>query len=89
MNRSGADGLGFYRSTVRHGQRWSSADAFLRPATRRGDLRIVTRAQVTGLEVRGREVGGLAYTRYGRMRRVGARKEVILCAGAIKTPHLL
>ncbi|RFU12138.1 choline dehydrogenase [Rhodobacteraceae bacterium W635] len=89
MNLSGADGLGFYRSTVRHGLRWSSADAFLRPATRRGNLRIVTRAQVTGLEVRGGQVTGLAYIRHGRMRRVRARKEVILCAGAINTPHLL
>jgi len=89
MNRPGADGLGFYRSTVRRGVRWSAADAFLRPATRRDNLRVVTRAQVTGLEFSGAQVHGLAYMRGTQTCHVRARKEVILCAGAINSPHLL
>jgi choline dehydrogenase len=89
MNRPGADGIGFYRSTVRRGVRWSSADAFLRPATRRDNLRVVTHAQVTGLEFSGSQVHGLAYMRGTQTCHVRARKEVILCAGAINTPHLL
>ena len=89
MNRPGADGLGFYRSTVRRGMRWSSADAFLRPATRRDNLQVRTHAQVTGLEFHGARVRGLAYMRGGQVHRVRARREVILCAGAINTPQLL
>lgn len=89
MNRPGADGLGFYQSTVRRGMRWSSADAFLRPATRRTNLRVVTRAHVTGLEFNGARVSGLAYIRDTQTHRVRASKEVILCAGAINTPQLL
>ncbi len=89
MNRPGADGLGFYRSTVRRGVRWSSADAFLRPAARRANLRIVTHAQVTRLEFSGAQVHGLTYMRGTQTCQIRARKEVILCAGAINSPHLL
>ncbi|MGL4415331.1 GMC family oxidoreductase [Roseinatronobacter monicus] len=89
INRPGADGLGFYRSTVRRGLRWSSADAFLRPAHRRDNLRVVTHAQVTGLEFCGAQVNGLTYRRGTQTIRVRACKEVILCAGAINTPQLL
>ncbi len=89
MNRPGADGLGFYRSTVRRGVRWSSADAFLRPATRRANLRVITHAHVTRLEFSGAQVSGLAYMRGIQTCHVRARKEVILCAGAINSPHLL
>lgn len=89
MNRPGTEGLGFYRSTVRRGVRWSSADAFLRPATRRDNLRVVTRAHVTRLEFDGAQVSGLAYMQGTRPRRVRARREVILCAGAINTPQIL
>ncbi|MEI4261980.1 GMC family oxidoreductase [Roseovarius sp. D0-M9] len=89
MNQLGAEGLGFYHSTVRAGKRWSAADAFLRPATRRDNLHVVTRAHVTGLEFVGAQVTGLSYRRGAQIRRVRARREVILCAGAINTPQLL
>lgn len=89
INHPGADGLGFYQSNVRRGVRWSSADAFLRPAARRINLKVVTRAHVTGLEFSGAQVRGLTYVKGTQTHHVHARKEVILCAGAINTPQLL
>ncbi|WP_417807062.1 GMC family oxidoreductase [Thioclava sp.] len=89
LNAEGAEGLGCYRSTVRKGRRWSAADAFLRPAMRRRNLRVVSRAHVTGLDFIGAKVSGLSYTRQGQTHRVSAHNEVILSAGAINTPQLL
>ncbi len=67
--------------TMRDGRRWSAADAYLRP---RPNLEIVTDAHVTEVVIeRGRAVG----VRYGdREARAG---EVLLCAGAVKSPQLL
>jgi choline dehydrogenase len=89
MNAPGADGVGFYRSNVKRGMRWSAADAFLRPALKRPNVTLISRAHVTQLEFSGTRVDGLSYTRGGQTHRVVARKEVILSAGAINSPQLL
>ncbi|WP_022706273.1 GMC family oxidoreductase [Paracoccus zeaxanthinifaciens] len=87
MNR--AEGVGHYRSTVWRGRRWSAADAFLRPALRRPNLRIETDAHVTGLRMEGRRVTGLNWSRRGQMHHALAGQEVILSAGAINSPQIL
>ncbi|WP_097930294.1 GMC family oxidoreductase [Monaibacterium marinum] len=89
LNREGAEGMGFYRSNVRRGRRWSAADAFLRPAMRRANLRVKTRAHVTHLDFVGTRVAGLTYSRRGKIHRVTARQQVILSGGAINTPQIL
>jgi choline dehydrogenase len=89
MNREGAEGVAYYRSNVRRGRRWSAADAFLRPAMKRSNLQVVTHAHVTRLEFAGTKVDGLTYLRHGKARRVTAKHEVILSAGAINSPQLL
>ncbi|WP_282603123.1 GMC family oxidoreductase N-terminal domain-containing protein [Paracoccus sp. PARArs4] len=87
MNR--AEGVGHYRSTVWRGRRWSAADAFLRPALRRPNLRIETDAHVTGLRMDGRRVTGLTWSRRGHTHHALAGQEVILSAGAINSPQIL
>ena len=89
LNADGADGIGYYRSTVRGSFRWSSADAFLRPAKRRQNLRIIRHADVTHLMVEDGKVTGAAFVRDRKANKITARKEVILCAGAINSPKLL
>ena len=89
LNAEGAEGIGYYRSTVRGGFRWSAADAFLRPAKRRQNLAIIRDADVNRLTVAGGKVTGAAFVRGGQTRQITARKEVILCAGAINSPKLL
>ncbi|MEL6996579.1 MAG: GMC family oxidoreductase N-terminal domain-containing protein, partial [Pseudomonadota bacterium] len=89
LNADGAEGIGYYRSTVRGSFRWSSADAFLRPAQRRQNLQIIRNADVTRLTIEGSAVTGASFVRGGQTRQIKARKEVILCAGAINSPKLL
>src|SRR6185503_11281522 len=79
-----------FQVTQRGGRRWSTADAYLRPAMKRPNLEVVTRAQALGLEWQGGRVTGVRYRRPGRRARVArAAREVILSAGAIGSPQLL
>ena len=51
------DGVAMFQVTQRRGARCSAADAFLRPALKRPNLEVRTRAQVLGLELQGDRVG--------------------------------
>ncbi len=82
-------GLGHYRSTVWKGRRWSAADAFLRPAMRRGRVRLETHAQVQRIVIEDGTADGVIYRKHGALVTARARREVILSAGAIHSPQLL
>jgi choline dehydrogenase len=78
-------GVGRYRASRRAGRRWSAADAYLRPALHRSNLTVRTDATATRIVVEhGRAVGVEVAGEVVR-----ARREVVLCAGAIGSPHLL
>jgi choline dehydrogenase len=82
-------GLGCYQVTIRDGLRRSAADAFLRPALRRGNVRLETDAWVSKIRLeRGRAVG-VEYVRGDARQFAAANREVILCAGAVNSPQLL
>ncbi len=84
-----AEGVGPYALTTRRGLRHSAADAFLRPALRRANLKLVTGAEVLGLVLDGRRAIGVRYRRQGRRVEARCRAEVVLAAGAVKSPQLL
>jgi choline dehydrogenase len=83
------EGFGSYQISVRDGRRWSAADAFLRPALKRRNVRLESLAWVSRLRCEGRRVLGVEYVRDSEPRYVKAEREVILCAGAVNTPQLL
>lgn len=83
------EGMGYVRSTVKDGRRWSSADAFLRPAMKRGNLTVVSGAQVEKVLVSGKRATGVAYRVKGQAQQAKAAREVILSAGAVNSPQLL
>lgn len=89
MNAGTGEALSYFRSTVRNGRRWSSADAFLRPAVRRSNVRLVTGALVEKLEIADGAVTGLRYRKDGKTVSARARCEVILSAGAVNSPQLM
>ncbi len=89
MNASSVEGLSYFRSTVRNGRRWSAADAFLRPALRRGNVKLVKNALVEKLEISDRQATGVHYRVGGQQITAKARAEVIVSAGAINSPQLL
>ncbi|MCW3040667.1 MAG: choline dehydrogenase [Solirubrobacterales bacterium] len=83
------DGVAPFQVFQKNGQRWSTADAYLRPAMRRGNLEVVTGALVQNLELDGDRVTGVRYARGKRTEIARADREVVLCAGALGSPQLL
>lgn len=83
------EGFGYYQAMQRKGRRWSAVDAYLKPALSRPNLTVRTHAQVLRLEIEGRRVVGLVYRAGSEERRVRARADVILAAGAVQSPQLL
>src|SRR5262245_49411512 len=89
FNRGDNEGIGYFQVTQRRGVRVNTAKAFLRPARRRPNLRVVVRAQAKRLLLQGRRAVGVEVSLDGRDARAAARGEVILAAGSIGSPHLL
>src|SRR5579875_2745831 len=75
--------------TVRGARRCSAAVAYLRPALKRPNLRVEVRALAHRVLFEGRRAIGLEYAQDGVVHRVRARREVLLCGGAINSPQLL
>lgn len=82
-------GVGRFQTTIRAGERCSTAVAFLRPAQSRPNLVVETGALVRGVVVEKGRAVGVRYTRGGKTQLAHAAREVILSAGAIGSPHLL
>src|SRR5690606_23093611 len=70
-------------------QRWSSASAFLKPAKDRSNLTIITGADVSRIVLNGKKAVGVEYRQGKKTVQALARKEIVLSAGAIKSPHIL
>ncbi|HWJ36575.1 MAG TPA: GMC family oxidoreductase N-terminal domain-containing protein [Steroidobacteraceae bacterium] len=83
------EGLGCYQVTIRDGKRHSAADAFLRPALRRGTVKVETHAWVSKICFSAGRATGVEWWRAGRQHYSAAAKEVILCGGAVNSPQLL
>ena len=83
------DGVSYLQLSVRRGWRSSAAAGYLRPNLGRGNLTIVTDAPVRKVLFRGRVATGVSYIREGRELQARARREIIVCAGAVRTPALL
>jgi choline dehydrogenase-like flavoprotein len=82
-------GCGLYQVTNRDGRRSSAATGYLRLAERRPNLSVITEAQALRLIVRNQRALGVEAWHRGVKRVIKARREVIVAAGAIGTPHLL
>ncbi len=81
--------IGNVQTNQRHGIRQSSARAYLGPARSRRNLNIWTQCRTTGIRIEDGAACGVEVVRDGTAIRVCARREVILCAGAIASPQLL
>ncbi|MEZ5870435.1 MAG: choline dehydrogenase [Nitratireductor sp.] len=89
-NGATQEGVGYFQLTTRNGRRCSTAVAYLDPVRSRQNLAIVTGAHVQRIEIsNGRATGVTWRDKAGRLKRVKARREVILSAGAIGSPQIL
>lgn len=89
FNGAQQHGAGLYQLTVKDGQRYSTAAAFLAPILHRPNLTTTTKALVTRLLFEGTRTVGVEYLHEGKLHQVRANREVILCAGAFDSPKLL
>ena len=77
------------RTTTPNGRRSSTARGYLDIARHRSNLTIETRAMTDRILFEGKRATGVAYSRKGHDEQVRARREVLLCAGAIASPAIL
>jgi choline dehydrogenase len=92
VNASDTERIGLTPSTIRNGRRTTSYTAFVRPVLsgRGSNLVVATRTRAIRLLLDGHRVRGVRVReRAGMVRDITARREVIVCAGAIETPLLL
>ncbi len=82
------EGVGRYHFTIAGGRRWSAATAFLRPAARRPNLHVITRAQATRILLQGGRAVGVAAVVGGRETLFHA-PEIVLSGGTFNSPQLL
>ncbi|HSY08059.1 MAG TPA: choline dehydrogenase [Steroidobacteraceae bacterium] len=83
------EGVGRLDMSVGNGRRCSTARAYLRPALRRRNLSVRTRARATRILFDGRRATGIGYRRGGQELIARARREVLVCCGPINSPQLL
>jgi choline dehydrogenase len=82
-------GVGYMQLSQRRGWRASAARAYLAPARRRPNLRLAKEALATRVIVEGDRAVGVEYRQGGTLHPARARREVLLCAGALASPKLL
>lgn len=83
------EGFGAMHMTVKNGRRWSTANAYLRPAMSRSNLTVLTHALVEKVTLAGKRATGVQLKHAGETKVFHASDEVILSAGSIGSPHLL
>ncbi|MGY3495253.1 choline dehydrogenase [Bradyrhizobium sp. USDA 4502] len=89
FNTGDNEGAGYFHVNQKRGRRWSSARGFLKPALSRPNLRLETNVCVDRLRIENRRVTGLRLVRDGQSVDVAAKREVILCAGALGSVQIL
>ena len=89
FNGAGQEGVGPYQVTHRNGERFSAAKAYLTPNLGRPNLTVITDAHTTRVLFAGRRATGIEFRRGGTLQQLGARREVLLAAGALQSPQLL
>ena len=89
FNGAEQEGVGTYQLTVRGRRRASTAVTYLRPAMKRPNLRVETRALAQRVIFDGKRAIGLEYRQDGQLKRARARREVLLAGGSLQSPQLL
>ncbi|MEM8627520.1 MAG: GMC family oxidoreductase N-terminal domain-containing protein, partial [Pseudomonadota bacterium] len=82
------EGFGPFDMTVWQGQRWSAANAYLRPARKTGKCTVV-KARARRVIIDEGRATGVEVERGGNVEVIRAQNEVILSASAFNSPHLL
>jgi choline dehydrogenase len=88
-NGAQQEGVGYSQMTRIGRRRGSTAQTFLAAAKGRPNLTVETEAVATRLLLEGKRCVGVAFRQRGQDRELRAAREVLVCGGAINSPHLL
>ena len=90
LNDGKPEGIALNQVTQRRGRRASTSFGFLKPARRRKNLAVVTRAHATRVRIENGRAAGVDYVdARGNLQTALASREVVLASGAINSPQLL
>lgn len=87
-NGSQQEGFGALQQTIHRGRRWSTANAYLRPALKRKNVSLVN-GFARRVVMENQRATGVEIEAHGKIQIVKARREVIIAASAINSPKLL
>ncbi|MBG03695.1 MAG: choline dehydrogenase [Rhodospirillaceae bacterium] len=88
-NGATQEGVGFFQYALGDARRMSTARGFLKPARRRRNLQVVTKALTKWIITKEGRATGVRFKHDGFEREAHARCEVILSAGSIASPQIL
>lgn len=83
------EGFCRWQMTIRNGRRCSASKAYLHPALHRKNLEVVTKALVTRVLIEKHEARGVEWRQNGNIFSANAKRDVIVCGGAINSPQIL
>ena len=83
------EGFGPMHMTVKNGVRWSTANAYLKPALKRPNLTLISGAMTQRILLEGKKAAGVEFFKDGELMTASANRDLILSAGPIASPHLL
>ena len=89
FNGARQEGVGMFQVTHRNGERFSAAKAYITPNLGRKNLTVMTGAHTTRIVLEGKRAVGVEVRVGTELRQLGAKREVLLCAGALQSPQLL
>ena len=86
-------GIGYFQFTTSRQKllklRCSAAKGYLNPVKKRSNLKIVVNAHVQKINFEGKKAVGVSYYTGDKLNSVKTKKEVLLSAGSIGSPHIL
>ena len=88
-NGTDQEGVGHFQLTMKGGRRCSSAAAYLSPAKRRPNLKVVTGSQVKKVNILDGRAVSVEVSTGENINLISARREIILSAGSIGSPQIL
>ncbi len=83
------EGFGPMHMTVKNGVRWSAANAYLKPALQRKNLKVISRALTRCIVLENRKAVGVEYQLGDKVFIARSNIEVISSAGSVGSPQLL
>lgn len=89
FNGAEQEGVGPLQVTVKGRRRCSTARAYLHPVRSRPNLTVEVRALTHRVLLDGKRAIGIEFSQNGGIRTAKARREVLLCGGAINSPQIL